>query len=347
LNDQYPGISFDESGTCIHCLAREKKPTLDLVARRNQERRFLDLIDKSGGRACYDGLVAYSGGKDSTFLLDLLVNTYKLRVLAFTFDNWFQSPRSYQNIRAVTKALNIDHLTVRPRFESFKRIIRASVAGDFLPEKALQRSSAICTVCMSLIRHTGLRMAIEMKIPFIIFGLSLGQAPARTAVFKTSAHITQKLQSIVLAPLLERVGEAVRPYFLNESHFSREEDFPHSINPLAFFPYREEEILRRAMRLGWKKPLDTDSSSTNCLLNSLANEIHQERFGINPYSHEVAELVRAGVITRQEGLSRLARRPNAALISKLKAELEIELGPGKPDWRRGQRSRSSVRNQSA
>ena len=323
LDSKYPGISFDESGNCIHCISDRKKSAINQTERKRQESRFLGLIEKNKGQASYDGLAAYSGGKDSTFLLYLLVNRYKLRVLAFTFDNWYQSPRSSENILAVTKSLNVDHITVRPSFETFKKIVQTAVTGDFFSDKALERASALCTVCLSLIRHTGLRIAIEKRIPFIFFGLSPGQSPVSSAVFKTNPRMMQKMQSVILAPLLERVGDAVRPYFLDDFLLSDGQDFPYSVNPLAFFSYDEEEIMRRAKRLGWELPVDTDSNSTNCLLNSLANEIHFMRFGINPYAYEIAELVREGALRREEGLSRLNQRPDKELLSKLKAELEI------------------------
>jgi tRNA(Ile)-lysidine synthase TilS/MesJ len=323
LDSNYPGISFDENGICIHCTKHRKRSAINHAERTRRESRFVDLIEKNKGLASYDGLVAYSGGKDSTYLLDLLINTYKLRVLAFTFDNWYQSPRSSRNILAVTKSLNVDHINIRPRFETFKKIIQAAVAGDFFSDKALERASAVCTVCLSLIRHTALRLAIEMRIPFVFFGLSPGQSPISSAVFKTNPSLVHKMQSVILAPLLERIGDAVRPYFLDDLLLSRGENFPYIVNPLAFCSYNEEEILRRANRLGWEKPGDTDANSTNCLLNSLANEMHFSRFGINPYAYEIAELVRGGVLRREEALARLNHRPDKELISKLKAELGI------------------------
>lgn len=58
--------------------------------------------------------MAYSGGKDSTYTLDLLINRYKLRALALTFDNTFISEKSLVNIRKVCAALGVDYMIIQP-----------------------------------------------------------------------------------------------------------------------------------------------------------------------------------------------------------------------------------------
>ena len=61
LPETFPGIRFDENGVCNFC--REFK-----------------------GKGSYDCLMAYSGGKDSTYTLWILKKKYDLRILALTFD---------------------------------------------------------------------------------------------------------------------------------------------------------------------------------------------------------------------------------------------------------------------
>ncbi len=122
---------------------------------------------------------------------------------------------------------------------------------------------------------------------------------------KTNPAFVKVTQKAVQDPLVDRFGEDVNNYFLEERHFSKADKFPTNIHPLAFLPYDEEKIYRRLFQLGWKKPDDTDPNSTNCLLNSYANWVHNSQFGYNPYAFEVASLVRAGTLERDEGLKRL------------------------------------------
>jgi len=322
LNERFPGIRFGEDGVCNFCRSA-KSVDKQLSIRSKYEARFKDLIEQYKGRGSYDCLVAYSGGKDSTYTLHLLRERYDLKILAYSFDNWFQSDRARRNIRAVLSNINVDHLAITPGFDSIRKIILASMSHDMYSAKAMARASSICTSCISLVRFVGFRLAIEQEIPFLVFGMSPGQAPVATAVVKTNARMLRTMQETLLRPLSERLGDVLRPFFLEQRHFEKDQEFPYSINLLAFTDYDEKIIFETAHKYGWKKPEDTDANSTNCLLNALANQVHFEKFGINPYAYEIAELVRIGKMTRKEGLNRLAEVFPAEQITEVKRKLGI------------------------
>ncbi len=119
LSDKFPRISFDENGVCNFCRS-SKKADDQIDLKKKYEDKFKALISEYKGKGTYDCLIAFSGGKDSTYTLHLLKNVYHLNILAFSFDNWFQSETARQNIRLVLKNVNIDHLTVTPAFETIK-----------------------------------------------------------------------------------------------------------------------------------------------------------------------------------------------------------------------------------
>ncbi len=52
----------------------------------------------AAGKSAYDALCCYSGGKDSTYMLKMMVRQMGLKVLAFTLDNGFITDQSKQNI---------------------------------------------------------------------------------------------------------------------------------------------------------------------------------------------------------------------------------------------------------
>lgn len=271
----------------------------------------------------YDVLLAYSGGKDSTFILDLLRNQYGLRVLALTFDHGFVSPYALENIRRVVETLGIDHMTFKPDFQVIQRIFRFSLEHEFHPPKALERASSICNSCMGLVKFVTLRTAIEKEIPFVAYGWSPGQAPIQSAILKNNASFVRKAQDLFLQPLEQALGPKVHTYFLEARHFEQGEktSLPYNINPLAFLTYDEEEIYQRIHVLGWQPPRDTDPNSTNCLLNGFANEVHLERHHYHPYAMEMAGLVRQGLLSREEALSRLSEPVDGEIIEQVKAKL--------------------------
>jgi hypothetical protein len=150
-----------------------------------------------------------------------------------------------------------------------------------------------------------LRTAIEKQIPFVGFGWSPGQAPVQSSVMKTNARLMQSTQQAIYKPLHEIAGDAINPYFVTEDQFAHPEQFPWNVHPLAFLPYDEEKIVERIKQYGWEKPDDTDPNSSNCLLNAYANQIHRQRYNFHPYVWEIANMVREGVMTREEGLEKI------------------------------------------
>lgn len=321
LPASFPGVTYDENGVCNHCIAFEKTgrqaPAQKQRYREKFERLWAGRV-RDGG---YDCLVCYSGGKDSTYTLDLLVNRCGATPLAVTVDNGFVSPRAFENIRLVVENLGVDHFLIKPRFDLLKRIFAACAQDVIFPPKTLERASTICTACMAVVKFISLQIAIEKKIPFIVYGWSPGQAPTASSVFRHNAPMVRKMQDALRAPLEKAAGREIAPFFLQERHFQQENDFPYNINPLAFFDYDESAIHARIQELGWRKPDDTDPNSTNCLLNAFANSLHRKQFGYNPYVFELAHLVREGTIERRDALERLAETENQDMISAVQKRL--------------------------
>jgi len=316
-----PGVKLDENGLCNLCLrqAQEKDPS---GQRQRLEQKFLGLQSRLKGSGAYDCLVAYSGGKDSTYTLHLL-REYGLKILAFSFDNWFQSEQAHKNIKTVIAAMNIDHVTVHPAYETFVALMRSCVVEGLYSKKMMERASAVCTTCLSLIRFQAFKMAIEKSIPFVVFGLSPGQAPLATAVFKTNPEMISKMQDSIYEPLQGVMEHKIDGWFLSEWHLQNKEHFPYSVNPLAFQEYSEEKIFHVAESYGWQRPEDTDANSTNCLLNVWANEVHRKTYGFNPYAFEVATLIRQGSMSRQEGLRRLNQEADPEMLAWVRNRLGV------------------------
>jgi tRNA(Ile)-lysidine synthase TilS/MesJ len=326
LPETFPGISFDDGGLCCHCRNLEKKEIKLLEDKRIYEQKFLHLLDqlgKSRGESPYDILMAYSGGKDSTYTMCLLREKYELRILAVSFDNGFISETAIRNIKRVTDKLGIDHIFFKPKWEILKKIFTIAASQELYSRKSLERASTICTSCMGLVKSICLRMAIEQDIPMIGFGWSPGQAPVQSSIMKTNPSLMRMSQQAILTPLKKAVGNEVEAYFLQESHYASPERFPYNIHPMAWEFYNEDSLLNEVRKLGWVSPKDTDSNSSNCLLNAFANEMHMQRYGYNPYVWEIANMVRDGVMTREDGYKKIYQEQSADLINIGREKLGI------------------------
>ncbi len=320
LTEKFPSARFNAEGRCNYCLAHEAEDRRDDNASEYRI-KFEKLISIHAGKGQYDVLAAFSGGKDSTYTLDLFRNHFRLKVLALTFDHGFVSPYAVGNIRTVTEALGVDHIMFRPDFHLVRDIFRASAARHFYAKKAIERSSTICLSCMNLARLIMIKTAQEKKIPFIGFGWSPGQAPVQSSVMKNSPYIINAMQRS-LARLIDGSSAREIPAYMNGPG-QNSGSMPINVHPLAFMEYDERKIYDRIAGLGWQKPADTDANSTNCLMNAFANRVHIEQYGFHPYDFEISGLIRAGVMTRAEGLERLTRPENEEIIRHVKKRLGL------------------------
>ncbi|HQI80401.1 MAG TPA: hypothetical protein PLR71_02475 [Deltaproteobacteria bacterium] len=312
LPETFPGISFDENGVCSYC---RKTPIPTVDEKREHLKRFEEIIEKKRGKGGFDVLLAYSGGKDSTYTLMMLTQTYGLNVLAYTFDNGFISEQAKVNITKMTDVLGATSVFFRPSFPLMKRVFGLSADRLIYSPKTLDRASSICTTCIGIVKAMILKTALAYRIPLVAYGWSPGQAPIASAVMQTNPRLQRVSQRTVRDPLLEACGDGLKPFFLSEDDLATEaERWPVNIHPLAFTEYDENDIIRKIKEIGWVKPEDTDPNSTNCLLNALANYLHRRQFSFHPYAWEIAGIVRSGSMGREEGLEKVSQDEDMKMV---------------------------------
>jgi predicted PP-loop superfamily ATPase len=325
LPETFPGASLDEHGVCVHCRKSNGRERKEKDEKKAYKQRFVDLISKlahTRDERPYDILMAYSGGKDSTYTMSVLKQQYGLRILALSFDNGFVSERARENIRLVTDALDIDHTFFKPQWRLLKKIFTTSAEKELYSKKSLERASTICTSCIGIVKSLCLKTAWELKIPMIGFGWSPGQAPLQSALMKNNPSFVRMSQQAIVGPLSGVVGSEIAPYFLREEHYGDPVRFPYNVHPMAWEYYNEAMILDTIRNYGWRAPEDTDSNSSNCLLNAFANAVHIERYGFHPYVWEIANMVRDGVMTREDGYQKIYGLQDRNLIDAAKKKLE-------------------------
>lgn len=325
LPETFPGIKFNDQGICNHCQRAES--TMEKAFEKKSEYR--DRLDKlinslKGSAPTYDAIMAYSGGKDSSYAMKLLRERYDLRILAFTFDNHFVSPFAWENINKITDRLQIDQIRIRPPWPIMKQLFSTTATKDIFPAPTLLRASSICTACIGLVKSLALKTALEMSIPLVAFGWSPGQAPIQSAIMKTNPSLTEKNQSTLKKAFPREISQDFERYFIPATYYETfKNNFPTNIHPLAFFDYDEEKIKIELEELDWKAPTDTDTNSSNCLLNALANQCHIKRHQFHPYVWEIANLVRQGVMDRDEGIEKIYTEQNKEMVEYARLRLNL------------------------
>ncbi len=322
LNSSFPNIHFDEDGVCNYCKEDEIKNDIN-----KNENSFLDLIKEVKGKYEYDCLLAFSGGKDSTYTLSILKKKYGLNILTYTFDNGFLSDQAKKNIKTVTENIGVDNIILAPRMDLLKGLFKeAAINKNLYSNAALMRASAVCTTCINFIRYSLLKVCVDKNIPMLIFGWAPGQIDKRSIIFKPNKAFLKKSQRVFLDSNKKYLKDYERNYFLVDDKFDDINTvLPYFVNPLLFNEYNYEIVNKEIEAVGWSKPKDTDASSTNCLLNTLGNYIHEERYGFNPYSKEISELIRKGIITREKGLEKLHKKINKAVLDECIEKLGLRI----------------------
>lgn len=327
LPETFPGIRFSGADVCQHCSSLERKQDPDHIKKKYQD-KFYTLVGELKSQGPFDVLLAFSGGKDSTYTLSLLKEDMGLRVLAVTFDNGFISEGARKNIREVTQRVKADHMMIAPSFEVLSHAFRMSLQKDLYPLKSLERASAICNTCMYLVKSFMLKTAIQMGVPLIGYGWSPGQAPIQSSVLRLNRTMISDMQKAIAGILGDIMGEAIRAFVMQDRDYailsSDANARFYNVHPLAFLEYDEGHVFDRIKSLGWEPPGDTDANSTNCLLNALGIDEHLKRFGFHPYAHEIAGLVRSGHLSRKEGLEKLARPVDKNMLTYVRKRLGLD-----------------------
>src|SRR5262245_45323676 len=158
LSETYETIEFDQQGSCNICANSESR---DEKSEWSDRKLKLDaLIEKHRGKADYDCIIPFSGGKDSTFTLWYLVKTYRLKPLVVQFDHGFMRDRLHENNQRTLKKLGVDFLSFTPSWKLVKRLML----------EALRRKGDFCWHCHTGIFSYPMHVAVRYQVPLVFWG---------------------------------------------------------------------------------------------------------------------------------------------------------------------------------
>jgi tRNA(Ile)-lysidine synthase TilS/MesJ len=315
LPQSFPGIRFDANGVCNLCA--ESAQLEPIESRRRRLTAEIDrVVEESRGSAEYDCVVAFSGGKDSSFTLKYLVEHYALKCLAVTVDNGFIAPQAVENCKTVTAALAVDFLIYTPSPAFMQRMYVASVTRPIHAPAAIRRASSMCNSCISLINNYMLRTAVRQRIPIVAGGYVGGQVPTDAAVIRIRPRAQAKARETSVRKYVEALGDEARGYFDLPANDGGDGDCEvFVINPMLGVGKSEAAIVEEVRAIGWRPVPNVGRNSTNCMLNDLGIAVHHRQHGFHPYVLEVSEQVRAGLMTRDEALEKVGRIPEFSSLA--------------------------------
>jgi amino acid adenylation domain-containing protein len=314
LSHAYPGINFDEDGTCNICRDYERyKVPADNYFKGLAQLDALILKAKQTKKSDYDCLLLYSGGKDSSYVLYRLVDM-GLNVLAFTFDNGYISGTAFENIKRMTAKLGVDSIICDT----------ANMAEIFV--ESLNNLHTVCSGCFKALTTISTRIAYEKGINMVVTGLSRGQ------IFDTKLHgffdqgifdtheIEEKL-------LLFRKGyhsmEDKTSQLLNTTF---DDSVWQQVYFVDYFRYDDIEVSKikaylKSKDVYWNQPGDTGFCSTNCMINDPGIYVHTKKIGYHNYEAPLSWDIRLGTARREEVLKELKLNIDIPKVREILTEI--------------------------
>ncbi|CAL7959605.1 conserved hypothetical protein [Gammaproteobacteria bacterium] len=314
LSENIFSVTINDDGLCNYCVSQPQTISCN-------ESYEIDLSKYKRGTE-HDIILAYSGGKDSTYTLCLLKEKYNLNVLAVTFDNGFLADETYKNIKNVCSNLSVNNLIISPSIKKLNSIFKYADKDELLPKKSLERASAICTYCIGLVKMNVYKEAILREIPLIAFGWTPGQINMNKKVVKLDYKIVKSNFARMKGNIIKEFGESYNSILLADDVLDKcKDNIPSLFYPFSNDNYSEKQVIDKIHSIGWKKPNNTDGNSTNCLLNAYAIHRHKKKYEFHPYALELAYLVRNNLMDREEALSRIVQDEDAQLIEYVEKKL--------------------------
>ena len=321
----FPGILFNKHGVCNLCEQFDLDAYLASINIAQEKLKETIRTTKNLSTAIgspYDTIVALSGGKDSCFTLQYLVEKYNLKCLAITVDNGFLSDQSVLNSRNLCNILGVDFVLWKPNTKFMNSLYVNSLEGVEANRGSIVRASDLCNSCINLINSLMIKEAVSRNVPMIAGGYIAGQVPKGSCVLDLNLKTLSTFSAIKKSN--SKNLTSLRHYQLSEADLGSYSagDTVRIINPMLSLNYNEENIVASLAKFNWQPSLDTGSHSSNCRINDLGIKAHLKKYGFHPYEQEIAEQVRTGNLTREKALKKILSPLDEERVKAVEAEVK-------------------------
>lgn len=305
-------LAFDENGLCSGCKSASERVLVDWDRKKRQFERILEEYKNKDG-SNYDCIIPVSGGKDSYYQVHLIKNVYGLNPLLVTYNGNNYTETGMKNLRNMREAFGVDHIFYTPSIETLKKMNRLGL--QMMGDMNWHAHSGIFTY--------PIRVAVQQNVPLMIWGehgfMDLGgmhsyndmveftyryrhehclrgyewydfieQAPKFGETLEKKELITWMYPS---DEEIERVG--VRGLFV--SNFFKWEANEHGQLMKDLYGFIESEVpFERTYRLM--------SNLDDMHENGIKDYMKYVKFGYGRASDHVCKDIRAGIMTREEGI---------------------------------------------
>ena len=331
LPHTFPFISFNEEGICNYCTNHKtriaKKPKQDLL-------KILENYRKNSGPDC---IVPFSGGRDSSYALHLIVNELNMKPITYTYDWGMTSDIGRRNISRVCSKLGIENIIVSADIYKKRNNIRKNInawlkkphlgmvnlftAGDKHFYKYIEDVKKETNISLNLWGYSPFEVT-HFKAGYI------GYPPD----FQTTRTYTYGALKQLRYQILRLKAMFKNPSYFNLSlldslsgeyyrSFKKKEDYYYIFDYLPW----DEKVVDKTLVNEYKWELAKDTSTTWRIGDGTAgfyNYIYYTVAGFTEHDTFRSNQVRDGVISREEALS-LVEKENRPRFDNIAEYLEM------------------------
>ena len=328
-SDQF---AFDEYGTCSLCNAAKRTSTgsQDTEGPEVLE-EYIQRIKRRGQKQSLDCVVGISGGRDSSYLLYLLVQKHHLRCLAAYYRTPFTSSVTDANVRRLTSILNVPLVELGVSVDLHRRIAKEFTI--LWAEKPLPAIANMACAPCKLISREIFKLAKANDIGAVVYGgnrfeavqIASGASHDETLTtsgmaarqFALMGQLQKSLQLTKKGVNVLKVSTKLWKYLPLGVQASIMYMCPHTaylrfrypgifaLEYFCFGEWKEEESEEALAQLGWELPPGCNSAwKSDCSFAELKNCMFRKMTGVSYMDAFLSNMVRAGTLSRDEALRR-------------------------------------------
>jgi len=303
-------LDSGEDAVCSGCRVNiDVKKEIDWAER---EEMLAELFDEYGSNdgSTYDCIIPVSGGKDSYFQVDTVVNKFKKNPLLVTYHGNNYTPAGMRNLIRMREVFGCDHIFFTPSIRVLKAMNRLGfrIQGD-----------------MNWHAHCGIftypiRVAVKERVPLVLWGehgpTDLGGQLSLNDLVEMNARIRLEhmLRGFDWYDFVEK-EEGLRPQDLLWAQYPSDEELEDvGVRQiyLGNYVYWDANKHGKEMvdRYGFE-PADEPFDRTYRMLSNL-DDMHENglhdymkfiKFGYGRCTDHVCKDIRLGKLTREEGIA--------------------------------------------
>ncbi len=315
LPESYPMIEFDAAGVCNFCRNY-------VEAREYGEQALFEAVEpyrsKDGSPDC---IVAFSGGRDSSYGLHYIKTVLKMNPVAFTYDWGMVTDLARRNCARLCGKLGVEHIIRAADIPTKRRYVRQQVEA-WLKRPELGMVTLFTAGDKEFRKHArDLRQETGIQLVFFCSGNMIENAPYKFG-FLGIREGSRKMQLTAIS-LRDRLAMAayyakqvvLNPAYINRSlldammaywhTFVAKDDFLYLYH---YLPWNERTLLDTIHgEYDWEGA--TDTTTTWRIGDGTAafyNYIYYTMAGFTEDDDMLSNMIRAGYIDRDEALRRSA-----------------------------------------